>query len=185
MPYTNPWVDNIPLGSAPANTIDEQLRRLRLDIHERMNNIVVDWETDPVVPLASVGMVQSGVGYDDFESGGDKAQNYAAIVASLAINYRGNTTVGNVVVVNLNEINTLTGTTNWQVSNIFNPLDVTGANQPLSFTGSYDSGNEVLHLKRVVYDTVANTISFVLDGPSVLVPNGVRFMATFGFLVAP
>ena len=48
MPYTNTWVDNIPLGSALANTIDDQIRQLRLDIHERMDSVVIDWTADPV-----------------------------------------------------------------------------------------------------------------------------------------
>lgn len=51
MPYTNPWVDNIPSGSAQASTIDDQLRQLRLDIHERMDTILdtgKKWGDDPI-----------------------------------------------------------------------------------------------------------------------------------------
>ena len=47
--YTNPWSNTIPLGTDIANTIDDSIRQLRLDISDRMNSIVVDWAADPVV----------------------------------------------------------------------------------------------------------------------------------------
>lgn len=49
MSYTNPWSDAIPLGSSLASTIDDSIRQLRLDIHDRMNSIVTDWTADPIV----------------------------------------------------------------------------------------------------------------------------------------
>lgn len=49
MSHTNAWTDSIPLGSELAKNIDDQIRQLRLDIHERMDDIVADWEADPVV----------------------------------------------------------------------------------------------------------------------------------------
>ncbi|MBA2704139.1 MAG: hypothetical protein H0U60_09835 [Blastocatellia bacterium] len=59
MPYTNPWSDIIPDGAANANTVDDAIRQLRLDVHERMNAVVADWTTDPVVPIGGSG---SGTG---------------------------------------------------------------------------------------------------------------------------
>lgn len=53
MAYTNAWTDNVPLGSEAAKNIDDFMRRVRLDIHERMDNVVADWTADPVVPLAA------------------------------------------------------------------------------------------------------------------------------------
>ena len=51
MAYTNSgWPTNIPAGSDNLNTADDQLRRLRLDLKERFNDIVDDITTDPVVP---------------------------------------------------------------------------------------------------------------------------------------
>lgn len=50
MAYTHAWTDNVPLGSEAAANIDDFMRRARLDIHERMNDVVVDWTADPVVP---------------------------------------------------------------------------------------------------------------------------------------
>lgn len=51
MAYTNGgWPTNIPAGSDNLNTADDQLRRLRLDLKERFNDIVDDITTDPVVP---------------------------------------------------------------------------------------------------------------------------------------
>ena len=50
MAHTNSgWPTNIPAGSDALNTADDQLRRLRLDIKERMNDIVDDWTADPIV----------------------------------------------------------------------------------------------------------------------------------------
>jgi len=49
MTYTNAWSDTIPLGTDLANTIDDSIRQLRLDIHDRMNSIVQDWTADPIV----------------------------------------------------------------------------------------------------------------------------------------
>jgi hypothetical protein len=54
MAYTRAWSDsNIP-GSTQANQIDEEFRASKVDIHERMNELVVDWTADPVVPLAAL-----------------------------------------------------------------------------------------------------------------------------------
>ncbi len=51
MAHTNSgWPTNIPAGGDNLNTADDQLRRLRLDLLERMNEIVDDFTTDPVVP---------------------------------------------------------------------------------------------------------------------------------------
>ena len=51
MAHTNAgWPTNIPAGGDNLNTTDDQLRRLRLDLLERMNEIVDDFTTDPVVP---------------------------------------------------------------------------------------------------------------------------------------
>ena len=50
MAHTNSgWPTNIPAGSDALNTADDQLRRLRLDTKERMNDIVDDWTADPIV----------------------------------------------------------------------------------------------------------------------------------------
>lgn len=55
MPYTDAWSNSSPPGSTAANQIDDEFRKLRLQIAERMAVLVVDWLTDPVVPLASSG----------------------------------------------------------------------------------------------------------------------------------
>lgn len=49
MAFTNAWSTVIPAGSAAANTADDQIRQLRLDIQERMNEVVGDWTLDPVI----------------------------------------------------------------------------------------------------------------------------------------
>jgi hypothetical protein len=61
MPYTDGWDDALPAGGENANTIDDEIRKLKLSIHERMNELVDDWTADPVVPKnAIVGGVQNG-----------------------------------------------------------------------------------------------------------------------------
>ncbi len=51
MAYTNAgFPTNIPAGGDNLNTADDQIRRLRLDLKERFNDIVDDITTDPVVP---------------------------------------------------------------------------------------------------------------------------------------
>ena len=50
MAHTNAgWPTNIPATGDNLNTADDQLRRLRLDIKERMNDFVDDWTADPIV----------------------------------------------------------------------------------------------------------------------------------------
>lgn len=49
MAYTNSWSNTVPAGSAAANTIDDAIKQLRLDIQERMDALVDDWTADPVV----------------------------------------------------------------------------------------------------------------------------------------
>src|SRR5690349_2221452 len=49
MAYTNVWSNVIPAGTEAAKNIDDQIRQLRLDIFERMNDLVADWTADPVV----------------------------------------------------------------------------------------------------------------------------------------
>lgn len=50
MAHSNVWSNIIPAGSDALNTADDQIRQLRLDIQERMDEVVDDWTTDPVVP---------------------------------------------------------------------------------------------------------------------------------------
>jgi len=48
--YTNAgFPTNIPAGGDNLNTADDQIRRLRLDLKERFNDIVDDITTDPIV----------------------------------------------------------------------------------------------------------------------------------------
>jgi hypothetical protein len=57
MAKTHPWVTTVPSGSEQASTADDHFRRLRLEIEERMNDIVEDWSADPVVLSPTGGLV--------------------------------------------------------------------------------------------------------------------------------
>lgn len=53
MAYTRVWVNNTPPGAQAANTADDEIRNLRVDVEERMSTIVTGWSTgapsDPIV----------------------------------------------------------------------------------------------------------------------------------------
>lgn len=52
MAYTNTWDETAPLGTADADTIDDIIRQLKVDIRERMNTLLDatgQWDDDPVV----------------------------------------------------------------------------------------------------------------------------------------
>lgn len=56
MPHL-PWDETVPIGSVTdSDLIDELFRELKLQIRERMNDIVVDWTTDPVVLKPTPGV---------------------------------------------------------------------------------------------------------------------------------
>lgn len=48
MAHTNAWNVTDPPGNEQAKNIDNHIRKLRVDIAERMGDIVVDWTADPV-----------------------------------------------------------------------------------------------------------------------------------------
>lgn len=50
MSYTRGWSDATPAGSRAANQIDDAIRELKVDLHQRFDSVLsVDWTTDPVV----------------------------------------------------------------------------------------------------------------------------------------
>lgn len=53
--YTNVWTNAAPLGGIAANLLDDEIRKLRLDVEERMTALVTGFTTggatDPVVAL--------------------------------------------------------------------------------------------------------------------------------------
>ena len=48
MPHTNAWNVTDPPGNEQAKNIDNHIRKLRVDIADRMGDIVTDWTADPV-----------------------------------------------------------------------------------------------------------------------------------------
>lgn len=62
MGYTNPWSVTVPAGTELANTIDDWLRRLRLDLEERLEDtIFVDMSADPIELIAGIGGNKTGL----------------------------------------------------------------------------------------------------------------------------
>lgn len=49
MPYTNAWaVTNNPAGTDPSSNTDDDIRKLRLDLYERMLTLGIDLSDDPI-----------------------------------------------------------------------------------------------------------------------------------------
>lgn len=103
MPYTNVWTDTDPPGAQAANTIDDELRQLRLDIHERMDDVVVNWLADPVVidPTAT-GFKGRDFAYDA-NAGGNKAGSGVDIKSILGLRVTGTTSSTGLIAINLND----------------------------------------------------------------------------------
>src|SRR3970040_1270642 len=96
--YTNPWSYTDPPGSQNANTIDDEFRQLRLDIHERMDDIVDDWTDDPVVLSGAAGSIGSSerCDYLDASPGGNKAANLVDIKSHMFVAYVGTSGITNI-----------------------------------------------------------------------------------------
>lgn len=54
MSYTRSWSDVIPSGGSQASSIDESIQAVRVDIHERMNDIFDNWIDGPLALKSSV-----------------------------------------------------------------------------------------------------------------------------------
>lgn len=166
MPYDNPWVNNTPLGSDLANTIDDQIRRLRLDIQQRMDDVVNNWFADPVVPTGGTLVNVKGIIYNDTLSPGNKVPFVTNPVALVSISYNGTTFGG--LQINFNELNTTTGE-NWQVNGGFNFI---------SGTGVTPSNGDTVNITVASSDGINNTITFSARYTEGGTPSGVVLFAT-------
>lgn len=91
MAYSRAWSNVTPSGSALANTVDDEIRNLRVDIQERLDTILGagKWATDPIADLTSkvlyipgwAGMkgADTGVGFVDNTYGLSLTNNGNAI----------------------------------------------------------------------------------------------------------
>jgi len=59
MAYTRAWSVITPAGSDPLNTADDEIRSLRVDINDRMDDLVDDWTVDPVVVKNSLSRMKA------------------------------------------------------------------------------------------------------------------------------
>lgn len=73
MAYSRVWSDTSPSGSALANTIDDEVRNLRVDVRERFDTLIGAgaWATDPIVDWTVVKTLYVPVwaGIKGFDSG--------------------------------------------------------------------------------------------------------------------
>lgn len=150
MAYTNAWSVTVPAGSELASTIDDHLRRLRLDIQERMNDIVTDWTADPVV-LSAIAMpvVQKSAYY---AIAGPVVSSYLDVAKVLALEITGDTDVNGLITVDLDAINTPYESANYyQIANF---MGVSVAHN------SFETSREV---KVWQIDNIANTITLMVQ----------------------
>jgi hypothetical protein len=54
MAYDNAWSKVIPAGSVAANLIDDHIRQVRLDLEQRLEDVVEDMTADPIIVNSSV-----------------------------------------------------------------------------------------------------------------------------------
>jgi len=59
MAYTRVWSVITPAGSDPLNTTDDEIRNLRVDVQDRMNDLVDDWTVDPIVVKNSLSRMKA------------------------------------------------------------------------------------------------------------------------------
>ena len=60
MAYTNTWTVIAPAGSAAANTVDDEIRKLRLDMEERLEEFLIEnMSADPVVRKIGTSQVNA------------------------------------------------------------------------------------------------------------------------------
>jgi hypothetical protein len=61
MPYTDAWTVSFPGGGDPAN-VDDDMRRLRLDLEERLKQHIVGFDDDTIDPKSLVCRVHHTAG---------------------------------------------------------------------------------------------------------------------------
>lgn len=126
MPYTRPWSDSTPPGSRNANEIDDAIREFKVDVHERMDDIVVDWTSDPIVlDIGGTFVNVKGLSYNDNLGGGNKVQFFNNPVAFISVQYQGTITSNARFTLNFNEVNVPTGE-NWSVNGGVNYIHGSG-----------------------------------------------------------
>lgn len=100
------WDNNTPVnGVDPNNTEDDITRFIRLGIHERMDDVVVDWTADPVVMPQIVDALRlvKRYKYDADQAAGSRATNPFYAQAMLVIDFQGNTDASSNIFINFNE----------------------------------------------------------------------------------
>lgn len=110
MPYSVIWNNNTPVNGIDNNNVEDDIvREIRLGIHERMDDIVVDWTADPVVlpQLADALRLVKRYRYDADAGAGSRALDPAYAQAMLIINYSGFTDASGNITINFNELDEL------------------------------------------------------------------------------
>lgn len=83
MAYTNVWSSVLPSGSAAASSIDDELRKIRVDMEERLLGLFVSpFTTDPLVVkpavLGNVTGKKAYLGYAAFKTGNGQNESLAS-----------------------------------------------------------------------------------------------------------
>lgn len=86
MAYTNAWTTSSPLGGDPANA-DDDFRKLRLDLEERLEDVIDDLSADPVTTLTGVVSKKFhwSIGFDTEANHAVQASTFALVPDAVSV----------------------------------------------------------------------------------------------------
>lgn len=148
MAYTNTWTTTSPLGSIQASTLDDEIRKLRLDIHER-------WKTQ-------FGMSDANAIADPQAL---QSLTLADLLTAARASFSGNVTVSGILTVGTLSLGSTVGVANYARlgANLgFSTSQALGLSFTLPATGVYEAEWVLIHTNT---GTTGNT-SFLLAGPT-------------------
>ncbi len=176
MAYTNAWTNAVPAGSDAANTIDDQIRRLRLDINERMTDLVDNWDSDPVVSkndadltaIVSVNTTQTTNIATNVTNIATNVTNIATNTAGIATNVTDITTNTAAIAVNTSGLAAAVAVNSTQTTNIATNVTNIATNVTNIATNVTNIATNTAGIATNVTDIAANTTAIgIINAPKV------------------
>lgn len=176
MAYTNAWSNAVPAGSDAANTIDDQIRRLRLDIDERMTDLVDNWEADPVVSqsdsdiaaIVAVNTTQTTNIATNVTDIATNVTNIATNTTNIATNVTNIATNTAAIAVNVADIAAAVAVNSTQTTNIATNVTNIATNVADIATNTTNIATNTTNIATNVTDIASNTSAItVINAPKV------------------
>lgn len=152
--YTRAWDDAAYPGTTQAKLIDDKARELRVDIHERMDDIVKDWTADPVeldTTNLNISEVSRAVRYVGSNAPGSRVVEDIDIKTTILIILDVITSQFGFFVVDLDEIS------GWFVADL---VGFTSSRPQFLWKGRHEA-NAPDNIEMGSFDQAANTLTFV------------------------